>query len=247
MAQQYFNRVLSLDPDNFMSLYNLGLGEAHLGHDELALARFEKAIAVYPNDSKDISMENDLLLQTGKLYCATGEFRKAVDMLLLWHGKTKNTQNAGRGCRYLGKSFHGLTMKNEAVVWLQKALQFDQFDAEAMGLLGEIYLDQGEGDEIALSLCEKSVELDPRNLKLRIGLAKAQIACRKYAAARNNLRVCLRNKETRAEAQFQNGLICLKEGQTKKASVWFTRVLDRSAVTPKVADSARYYLEVNDR
>ena len=247
MAHQCFNRVLALDSDNFMALYNLGLGEVHLGHDELAIAKFEKAIAVHPNSSKDLSVENDLLLQIGRLYCVTGEFQKAVDMLLLWHGKAKGTKNAGRASRYLGKSFHGLQMKNEAMTWLQRALQFDQFDAEAMGLLGEIYLEQGEGDEIALSLCEKSVELDPRNLKLRIGLAKTQTACRKYIAARHNLRVCLKNKETKADAQLQNGLICLKEGQTKKAATWFTRVLGRNTVTPKIAESARYFLEIDGR
>ena len=246
-AHHYFNRVLALDPNNFMALYNLGLGEVLLGHDESALARFERAIDIPPDGSGDNSMNNDLHLQAGRLYCATGAFQKAVDILLPWHENTKGTKNAGRAFRYLGKSFYGLNMQSEATTWLQRALQFDQFDAESMGLLGEIYLEQGEGNEIALSLCEKSVELAPHNPRLRLGLARAQTACQKYIAARGNLRICLRNKETKAETQLQNGLICLQEGQAKKASTWFARVLSGNDIPPKVAESARYHLEVNVR
>ncbi len=244
MAHQCFDRVLALDPENFMALYNLGLGEVLLGHDGLALAKFERALAVQPDGPEDL-MKNDLQFQAGRLYCVSGKFQKAVDMLSLWYGNAKGAKNAGRAFRYLGKSYYGLGMKDEAMIWLQRALQFDQFDAEVMGLLGEVYLEQGEGNEIALSLCEKSVELAPRSLRLRLGLAKAQTACLKYIAARNNLRLCLKNKETKAEAQLQNGLICLKQGQKKKAAIWFTRVLVRNTVTPKIAESARYYLEVN--
>jgi tetratricopeptide (TPR) repeat protein len=246
-AHQYFNRVLALDSNNFMALYNLGLGEVFLGHDESALVRFERAIAIHPDGSEDDSMNNDLQLQVGRLYCVTGAFQKAVDILLPWYENTKGTKNAGRAFRCLGKSFHGLNRKHEAMTWLQRALQFDQFDAETMGLLGEVYLEQGEGNEIALSLCEKSVELAPHNLRLRLGLAKAQTACRKYKAAREHLRLCLKNKETKAEAQLQNGLICLQEGRTKKAATWFTRVLSRNNIPPEIAQSARFYLEVNGR
>ena len=246
-AHQYFNRVLAHDSNNFMALYNLGLGEVLLGHDESALARFERAIAIHPNGSEDDSMNNDLQLQAGRLYCITGAYQKAVDILLPWYENTKGAQNAGRAFRYLGRSFHGLNRKNEAMTWLQRALQFDQFDAETMGLLGEVYLEQGEGNEIALSLCEKSVELAPRNPRVRLGLAKAQIACQKPISAREQLRLCLKNKETKAEAQIQNGLICLQEGQTKKAAIWFTRVLGRKDISPEIARSARFYLEANGR
>jgi len=246
MAHQCFNRALALDADNFMALYNLGLGEELLGRDKSALARFERAIAVHPDAVEDMDTKKDLQFQLGRLYCATGEFQKAVDILLLWYGNAKGTKNAGRAFRYLGKSFHGLEKKSEAMTWLQRALQFDGFDAEAMGLLGEVYLELGEGDEIALSLCEKSVTLDPHNLMLRLRLAKAQKACRNYAAAQSNLRLCLRSKEMKAEAQFQNGLICLEQRQTGRAATWFARVLGRNNVDPKIAEAAFQYFKVSN-
>jgi tetratricopeptide (TPR) repeat protein len=245
MAHQCFNKALALDADNFMALYNLGLGEELLGHDLSALARFEKAISIRSIDAEE-EIRKDLQFQLGRLYCATGQFQKAVEPLQLWYEDSKGTKIAGRAFRYLGKSFHGLGMKGEAMTWLQRALQFDGFDAEAMGLLGEIYLEQKEGDEIALSLCEKSVELAPENLLLRLQLAKAQRACKKYAAAQNNLQACLRNRKMKAKAQLQNGLICLEQGQTQKAASWLSKILHRDNIDPKIKEEALHYFKVID-
>ena len=40
-------------------------------------------------------------------------------------------------------------------------MRFDEYDAEVLGLLGELYLSENEGDDIALRFCEKAVELNP--------------------------------------------------------------------------------------
>jgi tetratricopeptide (TPR) repeat protein len=244
MAHHCFNKVLALDPDNFMALYNLGLGEDLLGHNESARSLFERAINIHPDGPEGMDMTKDLQFQLGRLFCITGYFQKAVDILLLWYKDAKDSKNAGRAFRYLGIAFHGLNNKNEAMTWLQRALQFDEFDAEVMGLLGEIYLEQGEGDEIALSLCEKSVELDTHNIFLRLRLAKTQMACQDYASAGKNLKLCLKNRKTHAEAQLQSGLLCRKQGKTKQATTWFARILDRNDVSPKIREAAQYYLKV---
>jgi tetratricopeptide (TPR) repeat protein len=247
MACQCFNKVLAFDTGNFMAHYNLGLGEELLGHDKSALTSFERAISVHPGGSELIDIKKDLQFQMGRLYCSTGDFQKAINMLFPWLENAKGAKIGGRAFRYLGKSFHGLQMKTEAVTWLQRALQFDEFDAEALGLLGELYLEQGEGNEIALSLCEKSVELSPHNLQLRLRLAKVQTACRQYTAAQHTLRACVRNRETRADAQLQNGLICQELGRTKTARSWFSKVLDQSNVAAKTAETARNYLNIYGR
>jgi tetratricopeptide (TPR) repeat protein len=245
-AHQYFGRVLQLDPDNFMALYNLGLGENLLDHQHAALARFERALAVYPEGSDDVDMKRDLQLQVGKLYCAAGEFQKAADILLAWHESAKGSKIAGRAFRSLGISYHGLKMKDEAMIWLQRALQFDQFDAQAMSLLGEVYLEQGQGNDISLALCEKSVEIDPGNPQSWLRLAKVQTACRKFVAARSSLRHCLRNKDLKAAAMLQNGLICKAEGQTNRARSWFTRVMKGTHQSPDTLETARLYFETQD-
>ncbi len=245
LAHQCFSKVLAIDPDNFMALYNLGLGEKLLGMRESAVTRFERAMTVLPRDSEYMESINDLQFQMGNLYCLTQSFEKAVDVLLPWYRKAEGTKKAGYACRLLGKSYYGMKNNTEAMVWLQRALQFDGFDAEVMGILGEVYLDQGEGDEIALSLGEKSVELDPIDVRLKLRLAKSQKACGKYEAARATLRPCLKKRETKAEAQLLNGLIYRKEGRLQKATSWFTKVTNRDDTPVSIAEEARYYLEAD--
>jgi tetratricopeptide (TPR) repeat protein len=244
MAHQCFNKVISIDPDNFMALYNLGFGEKYLGMNESAILRFEKALAVSQGDDEKVEVQKDIEFQLGKLYCLTEEFSKAVDILLPWYEKEKGSKKVGYACSFLGKSFHGLNDNTEAVVWLQRALQFDGFDAESMGILGEVYLEQAEGDEIALSLCKKSVEIDPADLHLKLRLAKVLTACGKYSEAKDILRPCLRNKGTRAKAELQNGVICHLEGRSKKALGWFSKVLDRNDASEPVIQQAQRYLEI---
>ncbi len=245
LAHQCFNKVLAIDGDNFMALYNLGLGEKFLGQHGSAISRFEKAMAVHTGDSENIDIKKDLQFQLGKLYCATGAFQKAVDILLLWYKKAEGSKNAGYACRFLGKSFHGLKKNTEAMAWLQRALLFDGFDAEVMSLLGEVYLEQREGDDIVLSLCEKSVELDPTDLRSRLRLAKAQTACGRYAAARDTLRPCLRKKETKAEARRITGLIIRMTGQSRQSAGGFADGLGRDTTVAPVVEETRYYLEAD--
>ncbi len=242
-AHQCFNKVLTIDSDNFMALYNLGFGEKYLGMNESAILRFERALAVGHQDDEKGVVQKDIQLQLGKLYCLTDEYQRAIDILLPWYEEKKPSKKAGYACRFLGKSFHGLKDNTQAMVWLQRALQFDGFDAESMGLLGEIYLEQGEGDEIALSLCEKSVEIDPIDLHLKLRFGKVLISCGKFNEAKNILRLCLRNKGTKTEAELQIGLIYLLEGRSKKASSWFSKVLNGDDATETVIQQARYFLE----
>lgn len=242
-AHQCFNMVLAIDPDNFMALYNLGLGEKNLGLHESAIARFERAVSMYPRNSEDTDNKNDLQFELGKLYCITGAYAKAAEILRPWHTRAAGTKKAGYACRFLGKSYHGLERYSEAMVWLQRALQFDGFDAEILGLLGEVYLEQGEGDEIALSLCEKSVELDPGDLGLRLGLAKVQMACGKLAAAKVNLRPCLRSKMLKEEARKQRALIREMELGDRHPKAQAARLAGEEKGMLPVAKEGRYSIE----
>jgi tetratricopeptide (TPR) repeat protein len=109
--------------------------------------------------------------------------------------------------------------------WLQRAARFDEFDADVLSLLGEIYLDNNEGEQIALKLCEKSIELNPLPALFHLRLARAQVRCGYLDAARDTLRSCIRNKSTKGAAWFQMGLIYWKLGQKMRASHWFSKVL----------------------
>ena len=159
-AKVCFTKVLELNPDNFMALYNSGLGAEQKGDTTSALHFFERAAKV---SQEHPEVQDDLQLRLGKLYTFCGRYDKAIDTLHNLQLSCTDSKIKGRSFAYLGRAYYGCGRNAEAMKWLQRALQYNEFDADSMGLLGLVYSENGEGDDIALSLCQKSVELDPDN------------------------------------------------------------------------------------
>ncbi|MFH2124668.1 MAG: tetratricopeptide repeat protein [Pseudomonadota bacterium] len=244
MANDCFMKALTVKNDNFMSWYNLGLGRELQGNIAGAIESFEHAVKYHLEDEPDTAnVRKELPLQLGKLYCQTGRYQEALDILLPWYYKTeKNDLGSGRALRYLGESCHGVGRVREAMSWLQRAIRFDEFDADALSLLGEIYLENNEGDHIALKLCEKSVELNPIPALFHLRLARAQVQCGCLETARDTLRHCLKNKETEKAAGFQMGLTYWKQRKKTRARHWFSKILTHEEVESNRHQQASKYL-----
>jgi tetratricopeptide (TPR) repeat protein len=65
---------------------------------------------------------------------------------------------AARRC--LGEAWRNLGENRRAMESLQQASAFNPQDSRALSLLGELYDVEGQGEDIALSLCREAVELD---------------------------------------------------------------------------------------
>lgn len=225
-AADCFLKALTIKNDDFISWYNLGLERKLQGNIAGAVESFEHALQCHSDDEQDTATaRKELPLELGKLYCQTGRYQDTLNILLPWYLSESDTPGSGRALRYLGESFHGVGRDREAMSWLQRAIRFDEFDADALSLLGEIYLEHNEGNQIALKLCEKSVELNQTQALFFLRLARAQIQCGFLDAARENLRPCLRNKKIKGAAEFQRGLIYWKLGQKARARHWFSKTL----------------------
>jgi predicted Zn-dependent protease len=107
-----------------------------------------------------------------------------------------------------------------------------------MNLLGHLYLQEGEGDDIALSLCRKSVELERANLGYRLNLAEAQLRCRMIPEARENLLRCLRSRKLKCRAQLLLGRSYSLEGRHARAKRWFARLLAQEQAPSALRDQA---------
>jgi len=240
-AMRHFENALAIDNENFMALYNLGLAEQTRGRKEAAYEYLEKALLHY-NDEHDAhagsGMLDDLNLQLGMLAGDLGKHHSALDYLDAWQRNNDKTARAGRVLYHTGKAYHGTGDNRPAMVALQRALQFYEFDDRAMDLLGTVYLREGEGDDIALALCRKSVELEPGNIFYRCNLAEVQVQCGMLSAARENLYRCLKNEKTRAKAQVLLGRSYSREGLHKKAGRWFARALEHDSLLPEFHDEA---------
>lgn len=226
LANDCFVKALTVKNDDFMSWYNLGLGRQMQGNIAGAVESFEQACQCHiANEQYIKDVRSELTLQLGKLYCQTGRYQETLDLLVPWHENNISLPGTGRALRYIGESFHGLGRDRAAMIWLQRAIRFDEFDADALSLLGEVYLDNHEGDQIALKLCEKSIELNPKPPVFYLRLAKAQLQCGFPEEAKNTLRHHLKNKAIKGAAGFQMGLIYKRQGQQMKARQWFSKTI----------------------
>ena len=152
-----FEKALAAEPENFMALCNLGFVHLSAGRDQEAIACFERAL---PVDGSSF----DLLLQLGRLYCRNRRYAEAAELLQRCVGdpliakRQEGDQAAAQ--RLLSQALLALDQKRPAMEAAQKALRFNPRDPEALSLLGELYLLNGEGEDVALSLCRQAVELD---------------------------------------------------------------------------------------
>jgi len=224
-AMACFENALEIDENNFMALYNVGLGELNNDQKKAAVSHFKKALNCEAEDGLDDNiLRNDLKRQIGILSSETGDYQLALDYLFPWYESCLSKRQTERVIFYIGRSYYGLRQNRKAMEWLQRALQRNEYDDRAMYFLGKVYHEEGEGDDIALSLCRKSVELDPDNMEYRLGLARIQIECDMISDACENLKHCLKKRELRVEAQLLLAQCYLKTGRYKRAVNWFNKI-----------------------
>ena len=127
----------------------------------------------------------------------------------------------------------------KAMEWLQRALRNYEYDDRAMHLLSQVYFEEGEGDDISLSLCQKSAELDPDNRMYRLDLAKIQLHCNMMPEAIGNLKQSLKSPELRTESQLCLAQSYLKIGHHRRALNWFNKVESANGTNSDLYDNLK--------
>lgn len=226
-ASDSFKKALALESGNFMALYNLGLSKQALRQNSKAVEYFSKAYGQKNREDVDPYLLKDLKLQLGILSCETGEYKSALSYIGSWLEEDGASAEAGRLYYYKGLSHFKLGESKAAMKCLERALRFDGFDDRALNLLGRLYLQEKEGEAIALAYCQKSVELDPDNAEYKLYLAEIYVSIGKYDTSRALLKNCLRRKALQPYAQLLMGEGYLKESHAKRAESWFHKVLSQ--------------------
>lgn len=243
-AVSSFKSGLSSEPDNFMALYNLGLLEQTRGQKSSALEYLRRAHGAYSHEDGQQELKEDLELQMGILSCEVAKFENSLELLKCWLASNLNQPRSGRVYYYLGKTYLGLEENRKAMEFLQKALVFDEFDDRAMSLLGQIYSKEKEGNDIALSLCRKSVELEPDNKGYILTMGDVYFSGGNLVEAKDCAYRCLRNKRTKTAAQFLLGKILQTEGQVTRARSWFLKVKKQKDVCQVMFGEATQRLSI---
>lgn len=239
LADESFINGLDIDGNNFMALYNIGLSNQSQGKKNEAVKFLGKAFEVRHEEDVDPHLLNDLKLQLGILSCETGLYESAIQYIESWLDGSRNTSGAGRVNYYLGLSHYQLGDIRSAIKALERALRFDGYDDRAMNLLGRSYLLEREGEDIALSLCRKSVELEPDNPNYKMYLSEIYIATGDFEASRELLKLCLKRKDLKPYAQLLMGEGYVREANVKRAESWLVKVLQHKYIDPDVKKRAK--------
>lgn len=232
-----FEKVLEIDCADFMALFNLGFAYLNLNREKSAIDCFERAAAV--NDQ-----HFDLLMQLGRLYCRAGRYAEAVRVLnkakktsaeITPEGKEKPSKRPPKGGRRdvdlgavqssLGEAYNGLGQSRQAMASLERAIRYNPSNANALSMLGELYAVENQGDEIALSLCERAVDLDDSHWRHWFRLGHVQFAAGDISNAMASVKKSLRLNRKAVPAMYLLARLYERQKQVRQAVKRYEKVL----------------------
>ena len=233
LAFDAFKQVLAIEPNNFMALFNKGLGEKKLKDYEEAVKSFTRALNTF--DSKDDDERasfGELQFQLGVCHFGIGNYRECIKQLKKWYKPRKGESGSERCFSYIGSSYFHLEQFKDSAKWLQRALVTNQSDGEALSMLGTVYLQTGEGDDIALNLCQKSVEMEPDNGEYKIRYAHALAVSRQYDQALEILASCTRSRKLRIEGWLEIARINMMRGDLQGCGRYLQKIFSSKETAP---------------
>jgi len=248
----YFQQAVEIDAGNYMALFNLGVVYYKMEEDEQAIEYFTRAQAITenlrPGDQKSPAghdLSHDLLLPLGRLYCKTGRYKEAIELLADSVGAggegvdeaNRKRVNRGGVLRYLGKAYKGLGRNAAAIAVLQRAINHNPRDATSMSLLGELYCQEKQGNEIALSLCRQAVELDDSRWDHWYRLGRVLFLGGDIEQARKSLQESIARNPRDITARYLLGQIHQQLGQVKQATRTYKMVLKLTPSHRQAADA----------
>lgn len=79
-ARKLFEGLATLDSKNPYIHGMLGAIYQKIGQDEAAIARYSKALSLFPNDINSLTNRGELYLKTGKMQEAAADLKKAIGL-----------------------------------------------------------------------------------------------------------------------------------------------------------------------
>jgi tetratricopeptide (TPR) repeat protein len=210
-AEQIYRQILTLEPNHFYAMHQLGLAAYQLGRDDDALDLLTRAIGLNPNSAEAHNNLGDLLRKKGRTDAAIAECRRAIALKPDYPEAHNNLGNALKDKGRLDEAiacFRGVIALNpnlavahynlgntlkenhqldEAIAAYRQALLLNPNFPEAHNNLGYALRDKGELDE-AIASCRCAIALRPD-----------------LYGAHNNLGIALKAKGRldQAEAEFE--------------------------------------------
>jgi tetratricopeptide (TPR) repeat protein len=222
-----FVRVLEHAPENYMALVNRGMSCRQLGQAREAVHCFEQAMRCTEH-RQQASIE--FYLQLGRLYCLKEQFAKAVDLLNDWQ-ELRGVPGEFPFFRLMGEACMGVGSNRKAILALQHSLRLQPHNTDSQSMLGLLYVLEGQGAEVGLSLCNRAVATETGESEhcYRRGLALFHLG--RFSEALADVRAVLRIRRNNDRAVLLRAQIYEQLGSLGLARQSYQRVLklNRSA------------------
>ena len=167
-----WSRVVALDPQHDVALYNLGAALAEKGRNEEAAARYRQVLALRPDhadakanldrlDAARLEGEGNDLAAKGDLVTASERYRRAI---ALDPRRTHSQESLGMALATLGRAA-------EAMPILRDAIRLGSDDPAVANALGILLIQSGQPRE-ARSVLETAIARHPDDVGLAHNLAR---------------------------------------------------------------------------
>ena len=235
-----FSQVLECKADNHMALVNKGMSCRLIGLDIEAVHCFEMGLQ---SSGHMEQFSPELYLQLSRLYCMQEQYDQAVVLLNQWK-EANGTTDEFMFFRLMGEACMGAGRNKDAIQALQRSLQLHPRNAEALSMLGLLYVLEGQGAEVGLSLCERAIGMDESEVEYYYRLALALFHLGRFNEALPAVRSALKIRRNHDRAVLLRGRIYEGLGSVYKARQSYQRVVAMKAAGNDRKKQARARLEI---
>lgn len=222
-AAQEYQLALSIQPDHYVALSNLGIVLQAQGRWDEAVDRFAQALSIQPDFAPALSNMSVVLQRLGRLAEAETRLLSALTLDPLFPEAHANLGNVYLIQRRWEKAMHHY----------QRALELKPDFAEALANLGVAWQHQGRLDE-ASSCLERSLQLNPGNHEAWTNLGVVYQRQEKLADAADCFARAIKAKPDYPDAWANRGCLSVEQGDLPQAIVHFEHALK---LAPNLAET----------
>ena len=195
-ARDLYERVLSLQPDNFNALHLLGVVLHQLGDSGLAIEYIGKALEMNYESAPAHNNMGVALKALKRLSEAITSYDRALALNPDYAEAYSNRGNA----------FRELKSLNEALDNLDRALELQPHNSEAHNNRGAVMAELERLDE-ALACYNRAIELNPRYVEAQFNCSNVLMLLKRSDEALQFLERTLELKPDHAEAHYSKGMV----------------------------------------
>ncbi len=205
MAQGGISRI-DAPATEFYRLFDVASELGQKNQYDAAIAKWNEALALSPEDAKAQSNLGVLLATVGRTGEAIDHYRKAVE----------SEPDFPDGYTNLGIALAREGKLDDAMPYLRKAAQLSPWDAKTHSNLGAALAEQGNSGE-AITECEKALQLSPGDSEAHANLAIALAKAGRSDEAIANFERALAGNPDSVDLQFYLGRLLATGGRFDEA------------------------------